>query len=148
MVMHGVISLDFEKRKCNCSKKLKDSNSNCIFNRECRNTMVIYRVTCTTCKDRGHPMYYIGSTQNQVKKRCATQHADDVCKLVNQGIPSDSFANHFATHFTGDEGVKCSNVRKHMSVEILWKGNPITCMKTYGTNRCVLCMEERVAILK
>ena len=35
-----------------------------------------------------------------------------------------------------------------MSVDILWKGNPITCMKTYETNHCVLCMEERCAILK
>ena len=40
-------------------------------------------------------------------------------------------------------------VRKHnMSVDILWKGNPITCRKTYETNHCVLCMEERCAILK
>ena len=35
-----------------------------------------------------------------------------------------------------------------MSVDILWEGNPITCMKTYGTNHCVLCMEERCAILE
>ena len=35
-----------------------------------------------------------------------------------------------------------------LSVDILWKGNPITCMETYETNHCVLCMEERCAILK
>ena len=93
-------------------------------------------------------MYYIGSTQNAVKERCAYQHADDVCRLVNQDTQSDSFANHFAKHFTDDQGVKRCDVRKHMSVDILWKGNPITCMKTYGTNHCVLCMEERCAILK
>jgi hypothetical protein len=34
-----------------------------------------------------------------------------------------------------------------MSVDILWKGNPITTMKTYGTNHCALCMKERAAIL-
>ena len=82
-------------------------------------------------------MYYIGSTQNAVKDRCAYQHAGDVCNLVNRDIQSDSFADHFAKHFTDDQGVKRSDVRKHMSVDILWEGNPITCMKTYGTNHCV-----------
>jgi hypothetical protein len=147
-VMHGVISLDFAKRKCNCTKALKDSNNQCIFSGNCRTTTVIYRVTCLTCKENGHPMYYIGSTQNFVKKRCAEQHADDVCRLVNQGVQSDSFANHFADHITQDKGVKRKDVRKHMSVDILWKGNPITTMKTYGTNHCALCMKERMAILE
>jgi hypothetical protein len=40
------------------------------------------------------------------------------------------------------------DVHKHMLVDILWKGNPITCMKTYGTNYCILCMEERCANLE
>jgi len=93
-------------------------------------------------------MSYIGSTQNAVKERCAYQHADDVCRLVNQDAQSDFFANHFTKHFTDDQGVKCSDVCKHMSVDILWKGNSITCMKTYETNHCILCMEERCAILK
>jgi len=92
-------------------------------------------------------MYYIGSTQRTPKVRCG-EHAGEVCKLVNDGKQSDTFATHFATHFRGESGIKLGDVRKHMSVDILWEGNPITCMKTYGTNHCVLCMQERLAIMK
>jgi len=66
-VMHGVISLDFEKRNCKCTKALKNEDDKCIFNGECCMTTLIYRVTCTTCAAKGHPMYYIGSMQNAVK---------------------------------------------------------------------------------
>ena len=93
-------------------------------------------------------MYYIGSTQNTVKERCAYQHADDVCRLVNRDAQSDSFANHFAKHLTENQGVKRCDICKHMSVDILWEGNLITSMKMYRTNHCVLCMEERCAILE
>jgi len=51
-------------------------------------------------------MYYIGSMQNAMKEHCAYQHADDICRLVNQDAQSDSFTNHFAKHFTDDQGVK------------------------------------------
>ena len=30
---------------------------------------------------------------------------------------------------------------------ILWKGNPISCVKTFGTKACKLCAKERFAIL-
>ena len=101
-VMNGIISLDCASRACNCTKPMKNRDGNCIFNGLCRQTTAIYKVTCTTCEAAGHPMYYIGSTQNFVKRRCGTEHADDVCKLVNQGIPSDSFASHFEQHFKGE----------------------------------------------
>jgi len=52
-------------------------------------------------------MHYIGSTQNKVKKRCCEQHAEDVCKLVNNQSHSDSFAIHFAQHFKGQKGTYC-----------------------------------------
>ena len=32
-------------------------------------------------------------------------------------------------------------------VEILWKGNIISCMKSFGKRNCKLCMKERMAIL-
>ena len=35
-----------------------------------------------------------------------------------------------------------------MKVEILWQGNPISCMKTFKKVGCKLCMMERVHILK
>jgi len=128
-VMHGLISLDFEKRYCNCTKALKNEDGKCIFNGKCHSTTVICRVTCTTCAENEQPMYYIGSMQNAVKECCAYQHADNVCRLVNQDAQSDSFASHFAKHFMDNQGVKHSNACKHMSVDILWKGNTITCQK-------------------
>ena len=35
-----------------------------------------------------------------------------------------------------------------VQVDILWKGNPLSCVKTFGTRGCKLCAKERMAILK
>ena len=32
-------------------------------------------------------------------------------------------------------------------MDILWKGNPITCVKSFGKINCSLCMKERLLIL-
>ena len=34
-----------------------------------------------------------------------------------------------------------------MEVEVIWKGNPISCVKSFGKLNCTLCMKERLAIL-
>ena len=34
-----------------------------------------------------------------------------------------------------------------MDFEIIWQGNPITCMKSFGKLSCLLCMRERMEIL-
>ena len=39
------------------------------------------------------------------------------------------------------------DIRKLMQVDILWKGNHITCMKKFWTFNCGLCMKERPFIL-
>ena len=33
-------------------------------------------------------------------------------------------------------------------MEVIWKGNPISCSKSFGKLNCTLCMKERLAILK
>jgi len=33
-------------------------------------------------------------------------------------------------------------------MDILWKGNPISCSKSFGKLNCSLCMKERLLILK
>ena len=68
-------------------------------------------------------------------------------KLVNNGTPADSFAAHFATHFKENEKVSVSQVRALVGMEVMWKGNPITCMKSFGTHSCALCMREHISIL-
>ena len=35
-----------------------------------------------------------------------------------------------------------------VKIEILWQGNPMSCVKTFGTRACKLCSKERSAILK
>ena len=32
--------------------------------------------------------------------------------------------------------------------EILYEGNPLKMVKTYGSNKCILCIEERLEIFK
>jgi len=72
-----------------------------------------------------------------------------VVKLVNRGEASDSFAAHFAKHFedTNVDATK-GTVRKMVEAKMLWKGDPIQCMKSFGKNTCALCMQERLEILK
>ena len=38
--------------------------------------------------------------------------------------------------------------RHHRKCEILWRGNPISMVKTFGTRNCALCNRERLEILK
>ena len=39
-------------------------------------------------------------------------------------------------------------IRDMTQVEFLWQGKAISCMKSFGTLRCQLCMEEKLAILR
>jgi hypothetical protein len=70
-------------------------------------------------------------------------------------LKADSFAEHFANHLLEekkkDEGKEiCRQAVREMigSLEILWQGNPISSMKTFGKLHCTLCMQERLLILK
>ena len=37
-------------------------------------------------------------------------------------------------------------MKKLVRHEVLWEGNPLSCVKTYGTKQCTLCAEEKYAI--
>lgn len=76
------------------------------------------------------------------------QHLSDVVQLVNNNKSSDSFANHFAQHFKNKEKIKRNDGWALIDVEIIWQGNPISCMKSFCQLDCCLCMKERVVILK
>ena len=139
-IMNGIVSRDFMDRECNCYAPSK-VDGKCMFNGDCRKCCVIYKATCTHCD-----MHYIGSTQNDVKKRIS-QHCRDVKNLVNRDINSDSFASHFAKHIDTDK-TSLGQIRKLVKMEILWQGNPINCMKTFRKDTCSLCMKERCCILR
>ena len=39
-------------------------------------------------------------------------------------------------------------IRYLIEVSIIWNGNPISCMKTFGDDHCMLCMREKIGIYK
>jgi hypothetical protein len=89
---------------------------------------------------------YIGQTQQKLKDQTG-QHLNDVKKLVIKVVKSDSFLSHFAYHCK--KGVKPTSdeLCNMMKVKIVWQGNAISCMKSFGKLNCSLCMQERIEIL-
>ena len=72
---------------------------------------------------------------------------------MNKGEIYDSFAKHFSKHFRNDglnknDQISSKDVREITRVSILWQGNPISSMKTFGKINCNLCMMERLEIIK
>jgi hypothetical protein len=139
----SIRSLDFEVLSCNCRDK--NDQGICKYKSKCRTPIVVYKATCSVTK-----MAYIGNTQQHPKKRMQ-QHNQDVRKLVISGIKSDSFANHFCRFVpkpkSATDKIKVQSFVRY-DFEILWKGNPLSTVKTFGTRACKLCVQERLQILK
>ena len=57
-------------------------------------------------------------------------------------------AEHFASHFANCRDITPHRIRKCLDMTILWQGNAISCMKSFGRLDCTLCMQERLHILK
>jgi hypothetical protein len=71
------------------------------------------------------------------------QHLNNVKKLVTKGIKLDSFASHFANHCKKEAKPTSDELHKMMKVKIIWQGNAISCMKSFGKLSCSLvCMRE------
>ena len=141
-LVKNVKSLDFDDEPCNCNRASK-INGECAYGGDCRKSIVIYKAECKDCN-----MAYLGNTQQKLKLPI-NQHLGEVCKLVNTGKTSDSFAKHFAQHHNNRETkLTIGEARKHVSVTILWHGNPISCNKSFGRLSCSLCMKERLKILE
>ena len=140
-------SRDFEEKPCNCNANAKDRSGQCLYDSRCRQTTVIYKATCRVCQ-----MFYIGCTQQQIKKRMQ-QNFNSAGEWVNLKKQSDSFASHFGSHFCGPNSIslngraKANDFRKILTMETLWKGSPISCVRGFGRLSCSLCMNERLAIL-
>ena len=139
--MDGITSRDFMNEDCNCISRDCVNDSRCMYNGECRKKMVVYKATCKKCNK-----FYIGNTQRNVKERI-NDHLSETKKLVNTGKRSDSFSQHFASHFEQDEMTTIGEIRKMVDVKLLWQGNPISCMKTFRKLNCSLYMREKCEIL-
>ena len=134
-----ISSLDFKNLECNCRP---GDNNKCGYGNVCRNSIVVYQVKC---KNTGKK--YIGNTQQHFKNRMQ-QHFNDVRKLHQLGEKSDSYAKHFAELLSNFPTVTPKLQRNSIECSILWQGNPLSTVKTFGTPHCTLCSKERIAILK
>jgi hypothetical protein len=86
---------------------------------------------------------YIGNTQQNLKKRMAGQ-LQDIKKLMEKGVHSDSYARHFTGIWPrGAASLSPGMKRDLITCNILWKGNPISAINTFGKSTSVLCATER-----
>ena len=83
------------------------------------------------------------------------QHFQEIRKFVLEDKGSDTFAKHFASHILpptpnekGKRTLTAGQIRPLLKVKVLWQGNAISLMKSFQTHRCVLCMKERLEILR
>jgi GIY-YIG catalytic domain len=132
-------SKDFDTLSCNC--RLGSSKS-CGYNNVCRKSIIVYKVECINTSK-----VYIGNTQQHFKRRMQ-QHFNDVRKLHKLGEKSDSYAKHFAEQLINFTDITPTLQRNNIKCSILWQGNPISVVKTFGTPNCALCNKERIEILK
>jgi len=105
-------------------------------------SLVVYQATCLKTNKR-----YIGNTQQHVKTRMQG-HVQDVKNLFINDKSSDSFASHFAALVPKETAKKNVKDFVKIKVDILWQGDPLSCLQTFGTRACKLCSKERYAIIK
>ena len=136
-----VESKDFEQLDCNCRL---GREKKCGYNNLCRSSvvLVVYKIECKITNK-----VYIGNTQQHLKNRMQ-QHFADVRKLHKLGEKSDSYAKHFAEQFVNFDDVNNTLQRNSIYCSIIWQGNPISAVKTFGTTNCTLCAKERLEIMK
>jgi hypothetical protein len=83
----------------------------------------------------------IGNTQQHVKTRMQG-HVQDIKKLFINSKHSDSFATHFASLVPQGTAKKSIKDFVKVKVDILWQGDPLSYVKTFGTRDCKLCSKE------
>ena len=88
---------------------------------------------------------FLRRKHSKYSKKRMEQHFQDVAQKVVNNKNLDSFAAHFAKHFTQKPSPQ--ECRKIMSFDILSTVNPIGSMKTWGKSSCTLCMKERIEII-
>ena len=83
-----------------------------------------------------------------INLRLLGSQMQDTKNLFINDKKSDSFANHFAALVPENTPKKEVKNFVKVKVKILWKGDPLSCVKTFGTRACKLCNKERMEILK
>ena len=80
------------------------------------------------------------------------QHNGQARRLLLLGEKSDSFAEHYAQQMKNFDPTKdrafCGILKNSYTNKILWQGKSISTVKTFQTNHCMLCNQERLHIFK
>ena len=76
------------------------------------------------------------------------QHNYEARRLYRFGTAADSYAHHMAKQVP--QNTKATDLPNFIcpQVSILWQGNPLSVVKTFGSRDCKLCMKERFEILR
>ena len=135
-------SLDFQNLKCNCKLEDTPPNDKCPYNDICRRSVVVYQAECDLTGD-----VYIGSTHQHLKTRMQ-QHNKQAIRCHKTGTSATSFARYFGTFFQNFEVLSPRLIRNSINYSILYQGNPLSVVQTFGTPNCRLCSKERIEILK
>ena len=91
---------------------------------------------------------YVGSTHQHLKKRMQRHHSDTIKMHKGQSTGSTAFARHFATQLQNFPVLTPTIIRNFIDYSVLWRGNPLSSVKTFATPHCKLCSKERTEILK
>ncbi len=130
----------FAPLECNCTEW---KTKGCDCDGVCGEKLVVCRAEC---KQLGKS--HIGCTQQLVKKRFQDHYRGVKNKRQHQDVQSDSFINHFYEITKTTENMPTKDLKTLASYHILWRGDPMTAVKTFGTDRCLLCNQERLNIFK
>jgi hypothetical protein len=140
----NIISKDFETLPCNCRKI--NGTTKCNANSQCRTPIVVYQAKCLTTGKK-----YIGNTSCLLKTRF-NKHWFDTRTDFNTGKKSTTLSSHLSslipeTHKKPISASICKEIAP-IEVSILWKGNPMNTVKTFGSLSCALCNAEKCHIIK
>ena len=148
-----IVSLDFTTRECNCQTK---ATTGCNYNNHCRQPIVVYEARRNRIIPGYGPKAYIGVTQQFLKKRMQSHVSETrgyyqyLQNLRGKPKNTDTFARFFAVEamISGIQNPTTDDIRSLYTLNILWQGDPIRTVKTFGTNHCILCNQERLEIFK
>ena len=129
---------------CNCHG---NKTGKCNYDHMCRHRMIMLYEN--TCKNTGK--CHIGNTSQHYKARMGQHNRQARLRLL-KGEKYDSFAEHYAEQMQNFDPRKdrafCKALKNSYTNRILWQGKSISTVKTFQTNHCMLCNQERLHIFK
>ena len=81
------------------------------------------------------------------------EHRKDIAYYIGKGKSKTTFGSHIGHYFRQNRPTSASKPSDKMigmafKVDVLWQGNPISCMKSFKRYDCRLCMKEKFEIYK